>query len=270
MVDLGRYFERIGYDGGTVAEHATLADIQLRHTLSIPFENLDPLLQMPVALDLPSLTDKLLERGRGGYCYEHNCLLQAVLVALGFRVTGLAARVLWNAPPAVVRARTHMLLKVDLPQGPYLVDAGFGGLTPTAPLRMDIDARQRTPHEDFRVAQEDGLLRVDAWVQEAWKPLYRFDLQPQELPDYEAANWYVGTHPASSFTHTLMATRITPLGRHTLVRNELTYHALAGTGGRRTLQTAAQLAAQLEDTFGIRLPQTAGLAAVLERQLRPA
>jgi N-hydroxyarylamine O-acetyltransferase len=268
VVDVERYFERIGYHGSREPVLATLACLQLKHTLALPFENLDPLLKRPVRLDLPSLAQKLLSQGRGGYCYEHNCLLQAVLTALGFSVTGLAARVLWNVPPGVVRARTHMLLKVDLPQGAYLVDAGFGGLTPTAPLKLSEGGRQHTPHEDFRVVAEDGLWRLEAWVQEAWKPLYRFDLQPQELADYEAANWYVSTHPASPFVSVLMATRITPHERHVLAGNHVRSHATGTVGTRRTLGSAADLRAELEGTFGIRLPEAPGLEELLTQQAR--
>jgi N-hydroxyarylamine O-acetyltransferase len=269
-VDIQRYLERIGYAGPREPGLATLAAIQLRHTLTLPFENLDPLLRRPVLLDLPSLEDKLLRQGRGGYCYEHNVLLQAVLVALGFRVTGLAARVLWNAPPGVVRARTHMLLKVDLPEGPHLVDAGFGAMTPTAPLALTPGTRQRTPHEDFQIVQEGELLRLEGRVEESWKPMYSFDLQPQTIADYEAASWYVATHPRSSFLHVLMAARVTPHGRHVLHGNQLGHHPLGSRSERRTLDSGPALRQALEDTFGIRLPETAELAAVLAQQAQAA
>jgi N-hydroxyarylamine O-acetyltransferase len=268
-VDVGPYLARIGYAGPREPTLATLAGIQLAHTLSLPFENLDPLLSRPVALDLASLEDKLLRQGRGGYCYEHNILLQAVLGALGYTVTGLAARVLWNAPPGVVRPRTHMLLKADLPEGPYLVDVGFGAMTPTGPLAMAPGMRQRTPHEDFRVMQDGPLLRLEGEVQRNWRPLYSFDLQPQLLPDYEAASWYVSTHPSSHFVHVLMAARVTPEGRHVLHGNRLGSHPAIGAGGQRTLEGVAALRQALTETFGIRLPAQLALDAVLARQAPP-
>jgi N-hydroxyarylamine O-acetyltransferase len=268
--DIEGYLERIGYTGSRQPVLATLADIQLRHTLTLAFENLDPLLKRPVRLDLTSLEEKLLRQRRGGYCYEHNILLQAVLVSLGFTVTGLAARVLWNAPPAVVRARTHMLLKVDLPEGSYLVDAGFGAMTPSAPLALTPGPIQQTPHENFRLVQQGELLRLEGQVEEHWKPLYSFDLQPQELPDYEAASWYVSTHPASSFISVLMAAHVTPDGRHGLYGNQLSWHpsqnGYSGPGRRRTLDNAAALRQALEEVFGICLPADPGLEALLAQQ----
>jgi N-hydroxyarylamine O-acetyltransferase len=268
-MDIGRYLAHIGHTGPRDPTLATLAGLALQHTLSLPFENLDPLLQRPVALDLPSLHEKLLRQGRGGYCYEHNVLLQAVLAALDFKVTGLAARVLWNAPPGVVRPRTHMLLKVDLAEGPYLVDAGFGAMTPTAPLALTPAVRQHTPHEDFRVMQEGGLFRVEGEVQGQWRPLYCFDLQPQEPADYQAASWFVSNQPASPFRHVLMASRITPEGRHVLNGSRLGWHPASGSGDQRVLQGVDALRRALEETFGIRLPAEPALDAVLAQQAPP-
>src|SRR5215813_4134219 len=97
-LDLDAYFGLIGYSGSRAPTLETLRGIHLRHALTIPFENLDPFLRRPVRLDLASLQNKLLRDRRGGYCFEHNVLFKAALDALGFQVTGLAARVLWNLP----------------------------------------------------------------------------------------------------------------------------------------------------------------------------
>src|SRR4051794_3177600 len=112
-VDIGAYFERIGYTGSRAPTLETLAGIHLRHPQAIAFENLDPLLKRPISLLVEALSGKMLRAGRGGWCFEQNLLLRDVLESVGFRVTGLAARVLWNAPEGTVRARSHMLLKVE-------------------------------------------------------------------------------------------------------------------------------------------------------------
>lgn len=95
-IDLDAYFKRIGYEGVRQPTLDTLMAIQLRHTETIAFENLNSLMGWPVRLDAESLQQKLVRDGRGGYCFEHNLLLKHALDALGFRVTGLAARVLWT------------------------------------------------------------------------------------------------------------------------------------------------------------------------------
>ncbi len=103
--DLEYYFRRIGFTGELAATIGTLRSIHLLHAKTIPFENLNPLLRIPVQLDIDSIYQKLVVDGRGGYCFEHNLLLSHVLKTLGFQVKGLAARVLWNVPEGIMTSR---------------------------------------------------------------------------------------------------------------------------------------------------------------------
>src|SRR5262245_27241696 len=114
QIDIEAYFARIGHAGPRAPRLETLRELHLRHVQAIPFENLDPLLGLPVRLDLLALERKLVREGRGGYCFEHNLLFADVLQTLRYRVTGLAARVLWNAAPDAITARSHMLLRIDI------------------------------------------------------------------------------------------------------------------------------------------------------------
>src|SRR3569833_2845993 len=109
-IDIGAYFSRNGYTGSRAPTLETLAGIHLRHPQAIAFENLDPLLKRPVSLQPEALEGKLLRAGRGGWCFELNLLLRDVLRDLGFRVTGLAARVLWFVLVGVVWVRCLLLL----------------------------------------------------------------------------------------------------------------------------------------------------------------
>jgi N-hydroxyarylamine O-acetyltransferase len=265
QLDLEAYFQRIGYDGERTPTLTTLQAIHARHVTTIPFENLTPLLRQPVRLDLASLQHKLVQSGRGGYCFEHNLLLRAVLYALGFQVTGLAARVRWNVPDELVTARGHMLLRVELDEQTYLADVGFGGLTLTTPLALTLDQAQPTPHEPFRIiADGDGYL-MQAQLGQAWKSLYHFDLQQQFLPDYEVTSWYLSNHPNSHFVTSLMAARPDTACRYALRNNQLTIHHLHGDTERRILSTVAELRAALEACFQIRLPTTPDLDPALQR-----
>src|ERR1019366_3083573 len=173
------------------------------HPQAIAFENLDPLLNQPVRLDVAALEDKLVRSGRGGYCYEQNLLFMHVLKALGFDVHGLAARVVRGVPEGVITARAHMLLCVDLEGARYIADVGFGGLTLTAPLGLDSDGAQRTAHEPFRLVRGGDEFVLQAEIGAAWQPIYRFDLQRQFQVDYEIASWYQSTSPHSYFTANL-------------------------------------------------------------------
>jgi N-hydroxyarylamine O-acetyltransferase len=264
--DLDAYLERIGYAGPHAATLDTLEAIHAQHPQAIPFENLNPLLHWPVRLDAVSLQQKLVLDGRGGYCFEQNILLYHALRTLEFEVTGLAARVLWNAPEgAAVRARSHMLLLVDLDDRPYVADVGFGGLTLTAPLRLLPDVEQATPHEPFRLLRAGDAFVTQAHVGGAWKALYRFDLQEQLLPDYEVTNWYLSNHPDSQFVTGLIAARADRDRRYALRNNELAVHHMSGQTERRVLANAAGVRAALEDEFRLALPDGPELDAALER-----
>jgi N-hydroxyarylamine O-acetyltransferase len=265
QLDLDAYFQRIGYAGERTPTLATLQAIHARHATTIPFENLTPFLHQPVRLDLASLQEKLVQRGRGGYCFEQNLLLRAVLCALGFQVTGLAARVRWNVPDGVVTARGHMLLRIELDGQTYLADVGFGGLTLTAPLALIPDCVQSTPHEPFRIITDSDGYLMQARIGQDWKSLYRFDLQQQFLPDYEVSSWYLSNHPSSHFVTGLMAARPDTDRRYALRNSQLTIHRLQGDTERRILSTVAELRSALEECFQITLPAARDLDVALQR-----
>ena len=153
-VDIDGYCARIGYSGPREPTLASLRAIVAGHTAAIPFENLDVLAKRRIRLDPPSLYDKLVRHRRGGYCYEHNLLLLGLLHGLGYRAAGLAARVHRSRPPGVLPPRSHMLLRVDLTEGPYIADVGFGTAV-TAPLALEAwreQASPTSPSASFRLA----------------------------------------------------------------------------------------------------------------------
>ena len=254
--DLDAYLTRIAVERRPVRpDLSTLRDLALAHPRAIPFENLNPLLRRPVRLDIASIQEKLVHGGRGGWCFEHNLLLGTALTALGYAVTGLSARVVWNVPPGVVRGRSHMVLLVALPDGPHIVDVGFGGSTPTAPLRLEADTEQNTPHEPFRLTGADGGLLVEAELQGTWRGLYIFDLQPQALADYEMPNWYLCTHPESHFLTGIVAARVEPDRRYALRNADFTVHVPHGATERRTLTSGSEIRQTLEEVFHIQVPK---------------
>jgi N-hydroxyarylamine O-acetyltransferase len=259
--DLDAYLTRIGYNGPATPQLETLCELHRLHPQAIPFENLNPLLRWPIRLDARSLQDKLVKQRRGGYCYEHNLLLKHALERIGFRVTGLAARVLLNQPEDAVRARTHMLLQIDLEDEIWIADVGFGGMTLTAPLRLLEHVPQPTPHEPFRLTRMAGDYALQAEVRGGWRTLYRFDLQQQVLPDYELASWYLSNHPESRFVANLVAARTEPQRRYALLNNELAVHELNRESERRSLTSVAEVRQTLSETFRIDVPESAELDA---------
>jgi N-hydroxyarylamine O-acetyltransferase len=264
-IDLNAYFQRIGYTGECSPTLETLQAIHQYHAQAIAFENLNSFLKQPVLLDVTSLQQKLIYQGRGGYCFEQNRLFRSVLLAIGFQITNLAARVLWNLPEGTITPRSHMLLQVAIDGEKYIADVGFGGLTLTAPLSLTPDIEQSTPHELFRLLTTDHTYILQAYIGQEWKSLYRFDLQEQQQPDYEVSNWYVSTHPNSLFVTTLIAARPDTECRYALRNNELTTHYLDGTTERRVLSTVTELRAALEDVFRLQMPAIANLDSTLQQ-----
>jgi N-hydroxyarylamine O-acetyltransferase len=268
--DLEAYFNRIGYSGIPSATFETLCSLHFHHALTIPFENLNPLLGWAVPLDIESLQRKIIRERRGGYCYEQNFLFRHALHAIGFEVTGLAARVVYNLPDDVVLPRTHMLIRIDLEGQAYIADVGFGGLTLTAPLRLEPDLEQSTPHEAFRLVREGNELIEQAKIGDSWKSLYRFTLERQFFADYEMANYYVSCHPRSRFVNGLIAARAMPDRRYALLNNELKVHYLNGRSERQVLTSVKEIRDVLQGAMGINLPDAPELDKKLLRLIQAA
>lgn len=252
--DLDAYFDRVGYRGSRSPTRDVLTTLNSLHTRTIPFENLDPLLGRQVKLDVDSLAEKLVHRRRGGYCFELNGLFAHVLVALGFDVTPLAARVRLRVPEATPQTPvSHMLMKVDLMEGPFLCDVGFGGQSPTCPLRLEPNIEQTTPHGTYRLRTLGAGYELDMRTAEGWTALYRFTEEAQSIRDYEVYNWYTSTHPDSFFTRSLVAARVKDAGRIGLFDTSFTVHRPDGPMEQRTLATADEVHEALAQEFGIEI-----------------
>jgi N-hydroxyarylamine O-acetyltransferase len=263
-IDLDAYFRRVAFSGRAQPDLETLRRLHALHTEAIPFENLAAFLGEEIPLDAAALQRKLVGEGRGGWCFEQNWLFAHVLRAIGFELSTLAARVRWNAPEGVPRPRSHMLLRVRLPEGDYIADVGFGGLTLSAPLRLESGIEQRTPHEAMRLEEADGTYLLEANVAGAWQPLYAFDLGEQLLPDYEVSNWYLAHHPQSHFVTGVLAARTEPGLRHALRGTRYTIHRTGAPSETRVLGTAEEIKEVLSGPLRVRLPSN----PLLDQKLR--
>lgn len=254
-IDLDAYFRRIGYEGPRTPTLDTLKAIHYAHALSIPFENLDVLAKRPINLDLASLQKKLVADRRGGYCFEVNALFAAALKALGFDFTTLIGRVRWMSPEEVDTARSHMLIRVELPEGPYIADVGFGGLTMTGPIRFETGIEQQTPHEPRRLLAHDDGFELQAKIAGDWTPIYRFTLEPHRRTDYEVASWYTSTHPSSIFVQFLIAGRPQEGKWISLLNRDFKIRGLDGKAEARKLESVDEIAEVLATYFGIHLTE---------------
>ncbi len=257
---LDRYLTRIGVVA-SVPDLATLQAIVTGHASSIAFENLDPFTGVEPAIDADGLTAKLVDGRRGGWCFEQNGLLRNALTELGYQVTGLAARIRYRRPPeAPPSPRGHMLLRVDgLPDGPHLVDVGFGGGTPTGVLRLVADEVQETPNEPCRLSRDGDAYVTEILLGDAWAALYAFDLTPQLPADYGITSFYLAHHPESHFRHGLMVARAEPGVRYALGGHRLSVYPMDGPPEQRELESVGAIREVLQTVFGLDLSGVTGL-----------
>jgi N-hydroxyarylamine O-acetyltransferase len=251
--DLDAYCTRIGLDRIGPASLGLLQTVIARHAAAIPFENLDIVLGRPILLDAGSVQAKLVQARRGGYCFEQNTLLRAALERMGFRVTSLMGRVVRGSPPDAIRPRTHLLLRVDLPEGAFLADGGYGNLMPTAPLLLDSSDVQQTEHEEYRLQPLNGETLLQARLGDAWEGIYRFSDAVTYPIDHEVGSWFTSTRPERMFTANVVVAR-SPAGcRKTLFNGVFTIRDAANRTQRVDLVTAAALRDTLHEHFGIDL-----------------
>jgi N-hydroxyarylamine O-acetyltransferase len=193
---IAAYLQRIAVRPPVAADTDGLRQLHRAHQLAVPFENLSIHLSEPISLAEADLTDKIVSRRRGGFCYELNGLLALLLEALGADVTRLAARV--HGEDRLGPPFDHLTLAVRLPDGtgPWLADVGFGSHS-VYPLALSSRTEQADPAGVFRIAgADDG----DLDVYKDGQPQYRIEMRPRTLADFEPTCWWHQTSPASHFT----------------------------------------------------------------------
>lgn len=206
MSRVDSYLRRIG-----ATRESSLAELQERHLLSVPFENLDTHTDTRIVLEIPWLHDKIVERRRGGFCYELNGLFAELLRDLGFQVDLLAARVFGGGTLGPLF--DHLTLLVD---DAWLVDVGFGAFS-LHPLRWDSREEQEDPAGSFRLVDHTD----DVDVYQDGEPQYRIERRPRSLPDFIPTCWWQQTAPESHFRTGPRASIVTPDGRMTLTDKKL-------------------------------------------------
>jgi N-hydroxyarylamine O-acetyltransferase len=246
-LDLGAYLDRIGCPAPRAATVAELARLHLAHVSAIPFENADIILGRGVHVDLASIQDKLVRRGRGGYCFEHGQLLAAALERLGYRVSRLLARV--GGPRD---ARTHLVVRVHTGEGDWLADTGFGtGLLEPVPFG------DTAPRTQFGWTYRLLPLTDHAWqLQERqgqqWVGQYQFDDVAQHHSGVVVANHFTSTYPSSSFVRQLVVIRKDATGLRRLTGRRMSVSRPGQPDTERQLGDD-ELAEELTQTFGLRL-----------------
>lgn len=251
-IDLDAYLARINYSGPRTPTYDTLAAILRDHTVNIPFESFDVLLGRPIRLDPEGLQSKIVAAGRGGYCFEHASLMHAALEAIGFAPVRHASRVLLFEPRHA-SVRQHMFLTVTTGGITYVIDPGFGSFACPQPIPID-GTPVPTSAPTHRLAREgsDWFLYVTRDGEEihGW-----VSTMEEEYPvDFEMMNHYIATHPASFFTHNILASAATKEGRVN-VMNQGVQFIRNGVAEATQLADRKALRSLVAQHFGFDLPE---------------
>lgn len=257
MMDTRAYLQRIQYTGPIRTDHETLRQLSLAHLSSVPMETMDIHLGVPLVLDIDHLHHKIVERHRGGYCYELNGLFAELLRALGFQVDLLSARI--TRPDHVGPEFDHATLRVTIDGAAYLVDVGFGdGFI--EPMELVPGAHRHIDGRDYRLLEKAGELHLEVHDENGFDKGFILSLQPRRLDEFQARSDEHCNNPRSWFVRTRLATVTTETGRKTLMNDVLKIR----DDGNTTIihiRDSSHFARVLGDHFGLhlpRVPQTKG------------
>jgi N-hydroxyarylamine O-acetyltransferase len=249
------YLQRIGVPQRPSADLEGLCTLHRAHLLSVPFENLDVQLGRPVTTELAPIYGKLVDRRRGGWCYEMNGLFGWALQQLGFRVTRTAAGVMRETSGDAALGN-HLTLQVMLPEGLYLADVGFGDgpLEPVA-LKAHDFTDGRFP---FALSQPE-----DSWWRfhnpQGGAKSFDFQLAPADEQLFAIKCAWLQTDNDSGFVQNLVCQRHTPEGLTVLRGRMLRRIKPEDIASERLIESGDDLVCTLRSEFDLDVPEAASL-----------
>lgn len=249
--NLKEYLERIGFEGELEINAQGLHDLHVGHVTHIPFENLDQLQGKNISLEREWLFEKIVENKRGGYCFEMNGLFSHVLKEAGFNVTDACARV--YRPGVGFGGRAHQVLVVNVDGGLWMVDVGFGGNGPIAPVKIEDGLEQEQYGRFYRIkADETFGYILEFQVDGNYEVVYSFTTEACYPMDFDMANYFVSNNPNSIFRKVIMCTMPTEKGRVSMYDNNLKI-IHNGLVTEKKLNSDFEINAAMEKYYGISL-----------------
>lgn len=231
---------------------AFLTRLHRRHLQRVPFENLDIRWRIPIPLDVGPAWSKVVERRRGGFCYELNALFGWALDQLGFDVALLSGRVWRKQSRSWGPDYDHLAVWVRVEGEDLLADVGFGDSSRT-PLRLP-SGKTSDVSGAYRLLPDGGEVQLDhAPTPEHWRPVYRFALRPRLLAEFAEMSTWQQTSPESHFTGHTVFTLARPWGR-TTITDRYRMETRDGVSTRRRFEHPQAWLQELRTRFGLRGP----------------
>jgi arylamine N-acetyltransferase len=265
-VTVADYLARLGLDATGPPSADALAELQARHLERVVFENLEIQRGRPTTVDYAESAERIVKRGRGGYCFHLNGAFGLLLEALGYEVTRRRGTVqpLDQAPSGLLNhlvVLVHGLPTREHPEGTWWAEVGLAD-GPTAPLALGVGALEDGP---YTYAIEPSAVYAGGWrllqrdagaagIADAGAAgIVDVDSAPPQPAEVAAAHERLSTSPESRFVRTATVQRRHAGGVDILRARELSRVERAGT--RRTLLAdEGEWFAALADVFGLDLP----------------
>jgi N-hydroxyarylamine O-acetyltransferase len=218
--NLQQYLNRIKFSGEIELNLDGITKLMRSQLFSVPFENIDVQAGKVISLNGDDIVEQIVNKNRGGYCYQINGLFSLALQEIGIPHYYVAARPLVNPGQ---NAKTHLGIIATIKNEEYLIDLGFGGNSIRKPLKLSETGTEIQHDSDtftlIKTEENDFLLQII--IGQEWSNLYSFDLTPQRWIDFKPANYYNYSHPDSVFTQKLIVVLQNPLGKKILSKNSL-------------------------------------------------
>ncbi|XP_069840521.1 arylamine N-acetyltransferase, pineal gland isozyme NAT-3-like [Dendropsophus ebraccatus] len=252
-MDLKAYLQRVNLTDTGPPSLSALQELHRHHVLSVPFESLSIHSGEKIILDMSWIYDKIVVRGRGGFCYENNGLFSWLLQQLGYQPRVLEARVMNPKNGTYGLPFDHMILTVELEGKRWLCDVGFGdGIIEPIPLEAGREEKQDS--SVFRLRVEGDEWHMERKEEEVWRCLYKFTLKECTFEDFREMCEYHQTSPSSFFVQKSICSLQLPHGRLTYVGHRLISTEYTKEGGSvktTRVLTDEEIPGILRDKFGI-------------------
>ena len=281
--EVDEYLKRIRFTGSRTPTVDTLIELHQRHLMSIPFENLSLYGKEKIILSNDWLFKKLIQRKRGGFCFELNIMFSSLLHCFGFKLSTHAAQIFNHRTGNSNSGKSHMVIVVDIDGDQWLADVACGdnSVTPLRFKRFEQEPQEyETSNGIYRICKDGDMFSYEQKVRTIvdrdghqviandlftgvdylgvqWAKQYRFDLTPQTMDHYQKWCVFHETQPSSPFQQGRLCTLAKPWGRITLSREKLVTTTYLGNNKvlketKHLLGGEKEVVKELEDKFGIR------------------
>jgi N-hydroxyarylamine O-acetyltransferase len=254
-MNVDRYLERVGISHAVAPNLESLRALHRAHLLSIPYENFDVQLGRPITIDIPEIYDKIVVNRRGGWCYEMNGIFGWALKELGFRVTRATGAVM-REMGGDATVGNHLVLKVELDEGVYLADVGFGD-GPIEPFAVKAG-----PFDSRGFVQDISRIDADWWRfrnhPNGAAPSFDFNLAPADESRFTSQCHRLQTEPDSIFVQNVFCFRHTEAGVLNL-RGRMLRTVTPDGVSEHLLQSAGEFRGVVENTLGLDIPNIASV-----------